>query len=349
MIIQNPSRIGEAMGPFKVALGVLGLVAVLAGCSSTGTTLQPVVAQRGAAGSHTPVGHSWIAPGAKSGDLLYVSDLLAQVVDIYTYGHQYHKLVGMLTGFFNPEGLCVDKAGDVWVTNDTSEGVHQITEYAHGGTTPIQTLNDPDGRANGCSVNPKTGDLAVADFWGPTEQIGNVAIYAHASGNPTFYSNPNIFYYYYCAYDGSGNLFVDGETQGSVFGLGELPKGGNTLNFVPVNETIYLPGGVQWDGRNLAVGDQVAVKHNFTSVIYEFSISGGAGTEVGTTILNGSSQVAQFWLPRVRDGREATKVIGPNQQGKDTLFWDYPAGGNSIKTISGETDPTGVTISLAPK
>ena len=336
------------MRPFLLAAAISGLiVAMLAGCSAAGPSAPPAVAAGGPA-SRGAATRSWIDPAAKNDDLLYVSDLLAQVVDIYTYRHG-HKLVGTLTGFFNPEGLCVDKAGDVWVTNDTSLGVHQITEYAHGGTTPIQTLNDPDGRANGRSVNPKTGDLAVADFWGPSEGIGNVAVYPHASGSPSFYSNPNIFYYYYCGYDDKGDLFVDGETQGSVFGLGELAKGGNTLNFIPVNETIYLPGGVQWDGKYLAVGDQVAVKHNFTSVIYQFSISGSAGTDVGTTILTGSAQVAQFWIPARRKAGEGTHVIGPNQNGADTLFWDYPSGGNPIKTISGETDPVGATISLARK
>jgi hypothetical protein len=333
------------MRSFLFAVGISALITALAGCSAAGSPPQPAGAQAGAV-SHVP-GQSWIDPAAKNYDLLYVSDLIAQVVDIYRYGHGY-KLVGTLTGFFNPEGLCVDRAGDVWVTNDTSVGVHQITEYPHGGTTPIQTLNDPDGRANGCSVDPKTGDLAVADFWGPSEGIGNVAVYAHANGTPAFYSNPNIYYYYYCGYDDKGNLFVDGETQTSVFGLGELAKGGKTLKFIPVNETIYLPGGVQWDGKYLAVGDQVAVKHNFTSVIYQFSITGSVGTDVGTTILTGSSQVAQFWIPR-KYKREGTTVIGPNQNGKDTLFWAYPAGGNPINTISGETDPIGATISLAPK
>jgi hypothetical protein len=288
-------------------------------------------------------------PQAKSEDLLYVSDLLAQVVDIYTY-HDGHKLVGMLTGFFNPEGLCVDKAGDVYVTNDTSEGVHQITEYAHGATTPLATLNDPDGRANGCSVDPTTGDLAVADFWGPSEGIGNVAVYRHATGTPTSYSNPNIYYDYYCGYDDKGNLFVDGETEGSVFGLGELAKNGKTLAFVTVDETIYLPGGVQWDGRYLAVGDQVAVKRNFTSTIYRFAISGSTGTEVSAMVLTGSSQVAQFWIPRVDSGhehRDGTRLIAPNQDGADTLIWDYPLGTAPISTIAGETDPIGATVSLA--
>ena len=180
------------------ALGALGFIAMLAGCAGNGAALQPgAVPPSASAVSHGPAARSWMLPEAKNNDLLYVSDLLAQVVDIYTYHG--HKLVGTLTGFFNPEGLCVDKAGDVYVTNDTSEGVHQITEYAHGATTPLRTLNDAQGRANGCSVDPKTGDLAVANFWGPTEGIGNVAVYRHASGTPTTYSNPNIWYYYYCA------------------------------------------------------------------------------------------------------------------------------------------------------
>ncbi|MGB8908317.1 MAG: hypothetical protein WCC84_06180 [Candidatus Cybelea sp.] len=338
------------MRRYRLALGVLA--GLLAGCAGAGSALQPsFTPPNGRLVSHVPAGKSWILPEAKNDDLLYISDLEAQVVFIYTYKHG-HKLVGELTGFFNPEGLCVDNTGNVYVTNDTSDGVHQITEYAHGATTPIRNLIDSNGRANGCSVDPKTGDLAVADFWGATEQIGNVEVYRHASGTPTAYSNPNIWYYYYCAYDGNGNLFVDGETQGSVFGLGELAKRGNTLAFINVDETIYLPGGVQWDGKYLAVGDQVAVKHNFTSTIYTFSISGSVATTVNTMVLTGSSEVSQFWLPRVDSGpkhRYATQLIGPNQNGNDTLIWNYPSGGNPIESISGENDPIGATLSLAKK
>lgn len=340
------------MRPYRFAVVVLALTGILAGCAGAQPQFQPLgVTPSTKLAAHVPVGRSWILPQAKNSDLLYVSDLLAQVVDIYTYGHGY-KLVGTLTGFFNPEGLCVDKAGDVYVTNDTSDGVHQITEYAHGATTPIRTIDDPDGRANGCSVDPTTGNLAVADFWGPSEGIGNVAVYPKASGSPTSYSISQIYYYYYCGYDDKGNLFVDGETEGSVFGLGELPKGGNTLNFVSVDQTIYLPGGVQWDGKYLAVGDQVAVKRNFTSTIYQFAINGSSGTTVNTMVLTGSSQVAQFWIPRIHNGarrRYGDRLIGPDQNGKDTLIWDYPSGGYPIATISGETDPIGATLSLVKK
>jgi hypothetical protein len=339
------------MRAYRLVPAVLGLVGILTGCAGGGAAWQPSVGEPNAnTRAHASVGASWILPEAKNDDLLYISDLIAQVVDIYTY--KGHTLVGTLTGFFNPQGLCVDKAGDVYVTNDTSEGVHQISEYAHGSTTVLRTINDPDGRANGCSVDPKTGDLAVTNLWGATDHQGNVAVYAHASGTPVAYSNPNIYYYYYCAYDNHGNLFADGETYGSVFGLGKLSKGGKTLKFIPIDQTIYLPGGVQWDGKYLAVGDQVAVKHNFTSTIYDFAISGGAATTVNTMVLTGSNEVAQFWIPFVDTGGkhgEGKRLIGPNQNGADTLIWDYPNVGNPIQTITGETDPIGATVSLAKK
>jgi WD40 repeat protein len=338
------------MHSYRFALGIFVLGGILAGCSDPGASPQPAVAPANASvRAHGAAGASWVLPQAKRQDLLYISDLDAQAVFIYTYGHGY-KLVGELTGFFNPEGLCVDKAGDVYVTNDTSYGVHQITEYAHGGTSQIRTLNDPDGRVNGCSVDPKSGDLAVANEWGASDGIGNVSVYPHASGSPTSYSNPNIYYYYFCGYDNKGNLFVDGETQGSVFGLGELAKGGHSLNFVSIDETIYLPGGVQWDGKYLAVGDQVAVKHNFTSTVYDFAIKGSAATTVNTMVLTGSKEVSQFWIPLVdgsRKHRVGTRLIGPNEYGGNTLLWDYPSGGNPILTIGGENYPIGATVSLA--
>ena len=269
------------MRSWCVVLGVFATI-VLSACSAGTPTVAPLsgIPQAGASAmrregdaASASRGRSWMAPEAVKDDLIYVSDLLGQVVEIYTYGHG-NKLVGTLTGFFNPEGLCVDKAGNVWVTNDTSVGVHQITEYAHGGTSPIQNLINSNGNVNGCSVDLKTGDLAVTNFWGPTEGAGGVSIYRHATGTPVSYTDPNIHYYYYCGYDDKGNLYVDGLSSGSNFGFAELPKGGTAFTDVTLNQTIYLPGGVQWDGKYVAVGDQVAVKHNFTSTVYQFSISG---------------------------------------------------------------------------
>src|SRR5579862_2447400 len=105
------------MRSYRFAFGILALGGILAGCSGAGPMLQPALAPA-IAKAHTPgaAGAAWVLPQAKRQDLLYISDLDAQAVFIYTYGHGY-KLVGELTGFFNPEGLCVDKTGNVYVTN----------------------------------------------------------------------------------------------------------------------------------------------------------------------------------------------------------------------------------------
>lgn len=298
---------------------------MLAGCGAASSNPSPI-----AAGSsvHSRASHSWAAPEAKSSNLLYISDLSDQVVTMYSWPKG--KQLGQITGFFNPEGLCVDKSGNVWVTNDTSEGVHQITEYAHGGTTPIANLIDNDGRTNACSINPVTGDLAVANFFGVTGQ-GSISIYKNAGGTPLKYIDPDIYYYYYCGYDNKGNLFVDGWSSGSTFAFGELPTGGSKLKTITLNHGITYPGGVQWDGKHVAIGDQYGP-------IYQFDIKGQKGTEVGSTPLNGEKQIVQFWI-------QGGKVIGPNEHSANVMLWDYPAGGSPIKTLTGPGE--GATVSLA--
>ena len=63
------------------------------------------------------------------GALLYVSDVGTFTVHVYTYPAL--KAAGTLTGFDEPQGLCADSAGNVWVTNTN---VYEMREYAHGGT-----------------------------------------------------------------------------------------------------------------------------------------------------------------------------------------------------------------------
>jgi hypothetical protein len=81
------------------------------------------------------------------------------------------KLLGEATGFEAPSGPCSDKKGDVYVT-DFNAGT--ITEFAYGSTTPMRTLSDTTGSPDGCSVNPKTGDLAVTN-WDDTSGSGGVS------------------------------------------------------------------------------------------------------------------------------------------------------------------------------
>lgn len=270
---------------------------------------------------------------ARRSTLLYVSDLGSDQVEVFSYPRA--KLKGTLTGFSAPHGECVDKAGNVFIDN---EGASQILEYAHGGTTPIKILKDNGYFPSGCSIDPTTGNLAVANYSPLGSGPGGVAIYQHARGKPRHYfDSSGLFFYYYCGYDAHGNLFVDGMNSGAnTVEFAELPAHSTHFKKITLNVTVALPGGVQWAGKHVAVGDQVSLSG--PSKIDEFSITGTTGTEVGTTPLNNSCNVLQFWI----SGRRA---IVPNGCGHSVMYFRYPAGGTPTKTIGGLSSPVGVTLS----
>ncbi len=140
-----------------------------------------------------------MSPDAKSGALLYVSDWNANVVDVYSYPGL--KRVGQLTDdMLNPDGLCTDAKGDIFVVNNTPNA-DDVLEFAHGDTTPIQTLGNPGQVGVGCSVDPVTGNLAVTNVEALYYGLGSVSIYTKATGNPTMYSDPDMGSVYFCGYD----------------------------------------------------------------------------------------------------------------------------------------------------
>lgn len=304
-------------------------VTILAACGSAATLGGP-------SGPSADAGKrgSWMTVEAKKQALVYVSSVLTG--DVYVYSYATQQLEGTLTGFQTPYGLCSDKKGDVWIVND---GASDLVEYAHGGTTPLQTLGDSGEYPEGCAVDPKTGNLAVTNFSGKTGN-GDVAIYAGAKGSPQTYADPGIANYRFCGYDDAGNLFVDGASSSAAFILAELPKGGSTFTGIPVQQKIGWPGGVQWDGKHVAVGDTDA------AVIYE--IDAASGKTAGTTQLSGADYVNQFWIAGAVARHKAarkTAVLAPSQDGNAGLgLYKYPAGGPAVWTI-GVQEPFGTTLS----
>ncbi|MGA8574201.1 MAG: hypothetical protein WB609_00745 [Candidatus Cybelea sp.] len=303
---------------------------LLAGCGSS-TPALPASQLPPAARAAADRSGSWMAADAKSQALLYVSDLGTDHVDVYSYPRG--RLKGVLTGFSAVHYECVDAAGNVFIANGTA---NQLLEYAHGGTLPIKIYREP-AFVHGCSVDPTTGDLAVLHD-PPSSGPGGISIYRHARGKPHEYTTPNVFRVYFIGYDGQGNLFVDGTDMHVAFEMAELPTGGQTFEAVTLNQKIILPGAIQWDGQYLAVGDQVSIYG--PSKIYEFSMSGSTGTLVGTTPLSDSCDVLQFWIT----GR---RVIASNVCASHVLYFNYPGGGSSTKTISRKLkEPVGITVSL---
>ena len=279
---------------------------------------------------------SSMSPSVASQDLLYVSD--ARTVTVYSYPQG--KLEGTLRHLYIAGGMCVDRKGDVFIVDD---GYYKIFEYAHGGTKRLATLASATKDPVGCSIDPTTGNLAVASLG--FGSAATVAIYKNARGKPTTYTDSVFRQFYFCAFDDKGNLFVDGliGLGSGAFGLAELAKGKAALRSIEVNQYISWPGGIEWDGKYVAVGDQNS------PIVYELAVKGRRAQTVGTTHMgSGAQTVKQFWI-------QGQTIIAPNTYIKkelrsDVLFYAYPAGGKATENITdGVEDAQGAVVSLAAK
>lgn len=307
-----------------------GAIAAIAGCSAS-----PTSAPHSGAGTVPFEKASWVSPSARHGDLLYISNIGDASVTIYSWPKG--ELVGSLSGFFvEPEGLCSDNDGNVFITDDY---LAETLEFAHGSSTLNQTLTDPGYVPNGCAVNPASGDLAVANKIGPTRRSsrlgrGSVAIYKNASGTPINFVSHDVYSEYFCGYDANGDLFVDGYSANARHArFAELPNGSGSLHTLKLNRHIDYVGGVQWDGQYLAIGDVHRIRR--------FSIAADRGTEAGSTPLRGATPVEQFTI-------QGSRVVGPDEV--NAVIWSYPTGGSPIKVLTQDLDfPVGSAISVAPK
>lgn len=284
-------------------------------------------------------GGSWMALEAKSEDLLYVSEFSEVVV----YSYPQLKRVGTLRGFDSTVGLCVDGKGDVFATNQIPA---RVFEFAHGGTKRIATLKIGihQGRDDllpvSCAVDPTTGDLAVAGF------SKHINVFKNARGKPLLYTDSHFYFLQSCGYDPYGDLFIAGwKSSKAKPGFAELSKGSHKVININLDTPIYPDGGVQWDGKHVAVFAFDPPKHG-DPVIYQFAINGTEGTKVGTTRLGAPSYlISQFFI-------FGKNLIAPNWYGRsdqyfDVLFFNYPAGGTPYMTISKQVyKPRGVVISV---
>jgi len=339
---------------------VLGVAALLAGCAAPsldsaaplakGQILNPqwsffaLMKREAQAAARSERGYSWVSPDAARHDLLYVSDSGANQVELYYYPAG--NLVGELKHLNDPIGLCTDSDRDVWIV---SSAASQIVEYAHGSTKRKASLID-SGELNllGCSVDPTTGNLAVTDLGGPSGG-GSVSIYAGAQGTPTLYTDSALDFVYFCGYDDAGNLFVDGLNSSGAFTLAEMPSGSTSFRNIKLSGTVNFPGGVEWDGEYVAIGDQ-EYQQQHRSAIYQVSVTGSSGTVKGTTRLTNSCDVLQFAISTLslsKSDQQGSSVVGPDVCQNKVGFYNYPAGGVPIEKLSGFQYPAGSAISLA--
>ena len=297
------------------------LLAACAGAQSP-TTALPYSSPRDAAASS-------IMPSSDSQTLVYASDEATGIVHVYSYPAG--KSQGNLSKLSEPAGLCSDDQGNVWVVE---AGADKIVRFAHGAKKVSATLTAPATQnIFSCAVDPLSGDLAV------TSSNGNVLVYSGAKGSPKEYASGILPYY--CGYDDAGNLFIDGINSSARFELMMLASGSSSLQSIALNGSVGFPGGVEWDGSSLAVGDQLYKGAN-KSAIYQISISGSSGTIEGTTLLTGSCDVLEF---AIAGGEE---VIAPDVCESNVSFYKYPAGGKRTRMLKGFVFPIGAAVSVPP-
>jgi hypothetical protein len=253
-------------------------------------------------------------------------------------------VLARITGYGYITGVCADASGNVWVPN-LRHGHWYVDEFARGGTKAIAELRAPHPWLDlgACAVDPSNGNLAVmgANIDGANEAL--IWNGAH-SGKPAMYPVP--FCQVSAAYDDADNLFVTGWGCGSTFNafFGELAKGSGHTALINIDKPPGVFGGVQWDGRYVAVA--IAVNGNSAhSVLYRVQVSGTTGRVVGAVKPQGFH--VGFFLSSsgffvLHDG---TLIGTAGKQGEHVWAWPYPAGGKPVKSIARYAGITGIALS----
>ena len=351
------------------ALSALAAASLLAACSGSGGSQSSAYAPPSGAsapmGSHIPNLHtqfpantsvkapsvhrdhhkSWVSPDARLAPrLLFVAD--DDTDDVYIFTMPAMALKGTLTGFEEPQGMCTDTSGNIWITNTET---FQIFQYSRAGVL-LKTLSDPDGYPVGCAVNKSNGNLAVTNIINASgETPGNIAVYADATGTPTELSNSAQSEYFFPAYDTSGNLYADGFSD-TGFILSECSSGSSSCHTLSISGgTLYFPGGLNWDGvnANLVTGDQECNEES-ESCQYQMTISGSTATITGSTPLSNTNgtgcdvdQAALAPFSKYFAGGCITEDSGTSTAAR----WAYPAGGEPTNNNTSVEYPIGAAIS----
>jgi hypothetical protein len=312
----------------------LGLVLTIIGCAGTpGSESQIGISQHSATTDparrsltvplnqhtvHPDTRKSWMKFVSKNDRLLYVSDVATDDVDVYEY--KSGSLVGQLTGFNEPQGICTDNAGDVYIANTLDSNV---LEYLHGATVPIQTLNDSGQLPVDCTVL-NDGVVAAANIATSSGGPGSVSY----PGYPETVTSPWLSKVFSVGYLGAGARYLF-MTVTMNNGEARYAKAWDTT-LHRLKTPVKSPGSVRFSGirKYMAVGDQ-------SGTVYLVH-----GTAVSTKIdLSGLCAMGQFSITR-------GYIAVPDPCGAKVSIYAFPQGGSATRTITTDlVQPVGTAIS----
>jgi hypothetical protein len=352
-----PSRLEHVLS------GTVAL-ALLAGCSGGGAgapaassffSQQSVSAQSLSVGQRVSQRSSVLRPGvpelhsnlpatafvsneinAKGGASIIVSDASDNVVDIFNAAR---KQTAQLTGFSQPQGLALDKAGNLYVA-DT--GNSRIQVYAAGFKGTPTTINDPGEAPASVAIDSK-GNLGVANIVTTSNGPGSVSFFNKGGSLLTTLSNANFAKVIFDAFDGKGNLYIDGTNASGAFVAGEVVGGvsAKAITILATGNSVGYPGGIAISATGkIALDDQ----ENITIFTYNAPVKGSLGMPIATTPLTGAGDPISFaftrtnkhiWVADAARGLSSPSVSGePNKVLVSSADkYRYSKGGATSKDI----------------
>jgi hypothetical protein len=322
---------------------VLFVLVALTGCSPVPSGLAPSAA--------APAAQSWMqSKAAPAKALLYIAD--GATDDVFVYDYKTSQLVGTLHGMKQPYGMCVDAQGSVWIT-DLSAGA--VVKYPHGKIVQAKRFAT-DGRAVGCSVDPTSGNLAVANV---TTSSGGGSIRVFSSSGHTDYANPQCYTLEQPGYDSQGNLYVEAYSPSNAVVVCELPHGGNALQPIAVDRELTGAGSAMWDGKYITLTEESYQGNSSTAIHQMVATTSGGLQTVGTTVLTDPCHNSiDIWQPFIVGSKntpvntqqgDAVVAFDTSCQARErSKMWAYPASGAPLPdSIFPVKAPDGNAVSLA--
>jgi hypothetical protein len=311
------------------------VAATIAGCSSAQSGSIPAV---GPAGSNDVVAirATRINP-AKGTKTVFISDAYAD--HVYLFSYPKFKYLGAAhqppEGFSEPQGLCSDRDGDVYVANTANS---TIDEYAGDGTF-LRSLKDAKKYPLFCAVDPKTNTLAVRNIISTSGGPGGVVLYANASGTPQPFSDPNFSQINSLVYYGeTGKLFYTGDLTSGPPALGSYYNG--QYKVVTIKGPGFEPGWILYAAKTKSL--VVANTSSPYTPGYYFVKQNGKVT--GNMSLGCPSGFCDVVQPTIEGGT----FIAPDAASVAVAAYKFPAGGTPYAIFKGANfeQPIGSAVGI---
>ncbi len=200
-------------------------------------------------------------------------------------------------------------------------------EYAHGETSPINTLS---GYGGACSWDP----TRAISLWLAATRL---QFSSDAEGVAQTFADSNVSFYA-CTYDEYGDLFLLGETPSSVYEFGRVQHQQRSFYTHFAEQSINMYD-LAWDGTYVAINGG----GRDSAEINRVAVSGSVGTVVSTVSLKqehrprGRLGLEGLWS-WLGDGTFIAPSGGDGKLGKDIDFWSYPAGGEPASVCTSATE-----------